>query len=82
MGPVRSVWVRMGCARFWVPSAFGQGGTLGSAVGTRLAGSAGNLGVGIFLNSDGLYMWTEAGFWGLPATGQAVRGITHKGCLW
>lgn len=82
MGPVQSVWVRMGRARRWAPSALGQGGTLGPAVGTRLAGSSGNLELGIFLSVSGLYVWTEAGLWELPARDQAVRGITHESWLW
>lgn len=72
MGLVQSVWVRMGCARHSAPSALHQGGALGSAVGTRLAGSARNLEMGIFLSVDHLNMWTGAGLWELPATDKAV----------
>lgn len=66
------------------PSALRQGGALGSAVGTRLAGSAGNLEMGIFLSVDDLYMWTEAGLWELPATDQAVGAgaKSMRGWLW
>lgn len=72
MGPVQSVWVRTGCARRPAPAALGQGGALGSAVGTRLAGSAGNLEMGFFLRVGDLFMWTEAGLWELPTTDQYV----------
>lgn len=74
MGPVQSVWARTRCARHSAPSALRQGGALGSAVGTRLAGSARSLEMGIFLSVDDPYTWAEAGLWELPATDQAVRG--------
>ena len=84
MGPVKSVWVRTGHGRHLAPSAPRQGGALGSAVGTRLAGIAGNFDMGIFFSSDNLYMCTEAGLWELPATDQAVGagGKSVRGWLW
>lgn len=72
MGLVQSVWVRTGRTRRSAPAVLGQGDALGSAVGTGLAGSAGNLEMGFLLSVGDLFMWTEAGLWKLPATDQSV----------
>lgn len=64
----------MGHARHSPPSVLGQGGALGSAVGTKLAGNAGNLEMGIFCSIDDVHMWAVTGLWELPAPDQAVGG--------
>lgn len=70
--------MRTQCAWCSAPSAVRQGGALGSPVGTRLAGSARNLEMGIFLIVDDLYTWAEAGLRELPVTAQAVRGKVRE----